>query len=350
MNAGTPRPYRPPEEDRPIRRTWWTLSLALLALAFITGVRAGTSGDALDWIPFLAVGLAAAAAFLHRRAVARLEARERLETENFARILQGLSRSVSVDAIVGAIVDDLAEGTGADHVVVVRRRPEGRALEATLMTRRDGVPNSTTVLPLTDLESPVDLGPPPAIPVPVSASDRQADQTLVAVGIGGRAEIEDGLSIAGNRGPGLAVGPGALHSPVSSAASRVPSSELARGSHAHRVGSPSRSVSAVLVARRVAHGTSAWLATVLDDLGVAHGLHPDGPAVIPVSEVVGSGASAVTAERIAERVRRVYGLSHTLAAPLQTETGVVGAIVLSRRDRVAWPVAARRLLDGSANE
>jgi diguanylate cyclase (GGDEF)-like protein len=46
----------------------------------------------------------------------------------------------------------------------------------------------------------------------------------------------------------------------------------------------------------------------------------------------------------------VYGLSHTLAAPLRTEDGVIGAIVLSRRDREAWPAAARRFLEGAAVE
>ena len=48
------------------------------------------------------------------------------EAESFARILSGLSRSVSPDAILDAIVDELGDATGADHIVVVRRRP-GRA-------------------------------------------------------------------------------------------------------------------------------------------------------------------------------------------------------------------------------
>ena len=77
MHTGTPRPYRPPAEDRPIRRTWWLLSGAFFVLALITGLRALTSGDRLDWIPVAAVGLAALAAFLHRNAVASLEARGR---------------------------------------------------------------------------------------------------------------------------------------------------------------------------------------------------------------------------------------------------------------------------------
>ena len=68
------------------------------------------------------------------------------------------------------------------------------------------------------------------------------------------------------------------------------------------------------------------------------------------AEVIGSGSSALVAARIAERVRAVYGLRHTLAAPLQTDSGVIGAIVVSRRDRDAWDPPARRLLAGAAVE
>ena len=51
---------------------------------------------------------------------AGLEVRGRGEAESFARILRGLSRSVSADAIVSAILDDLIDATAADHVVLVR--------------------------------------------------------------------------------------------------------------------------------------------------------------------------------------------------------------------------------------
>ena len=60
--------------------------------------------------------------------------------------------------------------TGADHIVVARRRPDARVLEATLVSARPGVPDSTTRLPIADLEDPVDgRGPgerePVAIPI-----------------------------------------------------------------------------------------------------------------------------------------------------------------------------------------
>ncbi|MEW5991793.1 MAG: GGDEF domain-containing protein [Chloroflexota bacterium] len=348
MHIEAPRPYRPPAEDRPIRRTWWLLSGAFLILGLITGIRAVTSGDGLDWIPVAAVGIAALAAFLHRNAVAGLEARGRAEAENFARILQGLSRSVSVDAIVGAIVDDLAEGTGADHVVVVRRRPEGGALEATLVTSRPGVPSSSTVLPISDLEPPFDREPPPAIPIPVEVAARAADALATAAvatsATGAKADM----------------GGGADPSPVSPVGPPA-------GPHAHRgVNAAQAAPSGPLPAeirRGVDHAT-AWLAGFLGDLGLRHPFGSPPPLVSPRSEVIGVGATAsagaggfaggattaaVTA-RIADRVRSVYGLSHTLAVPLRIESGVVGAIVLSRRDREPWPDAARRLLEAAAVE
>jgi diguanylate cyclase (GGDEF)-like protein len=56
------------------------------------------------------------------------------------------------------------------------------------------------------------------------------------------------------------------------------------------------------------------------------------------------------ADRIAARVRRVYGLRRTLAAPLTSHEGVVGAIVLSHRTGDQWSATTRRLLSGAADE
>jgi diguanylate cyclase (GGDEF)-like protein len=56
------------------------------------------------------------------------------------------------------------------------------------------------------------------------------------------------------------------------------------------------------------------------------------------------------ADRIAARTRQVYGLYHTLAAPLTSGGTVIGAIVLSRRTAGAWPPTTRRLLTGAASE
>lgn len=196
-----------------VRRSWWLLSVSFLVLGLLLVARLFRGGDFVDWIALIAVGVAAGAAMWHRNEVASREAGGRVEAESLARILRGLSRSVSPDAIVAAIVGDLVQGTGADHVAVVRRRSESAVLEATLVTRRAGVPSTTIFLPLTDLEDP---------------------------------------------------------------------------------------------------------------------------------------SSATT--RLADRVGATFGLTNILAAPLRSEDGTVGAIVLSRREREAWPDPARRLLRAAASE
>ena len=101
------------------------------------------------------------AAIRHRQAVTEVEIGRREEAESFARILSGLSRSVSPDAILDAIVAELADATGADHIVVARRRPDARVLEATLISARPGVADSTTLLPIGDLEDAVEPGTEP---------------------------------------------------------------------------------------------------------------------------------------------------------------------------------------------
>jgi len=209
--------------DRRIRRSWWLFSGAFLLIVLVATARALASGTGpLDWFLLVAVVVAGAGALLHASAVAALDASSRSEAESFARILSGLSRSVSPDAIVDAIVEELGEATRADHIVVARRRRDTRLVEARLVSSHPGVPNHTTVLPAGDLDDPIDGGRRPR--------PREA------------------------------------------------------------------------------------------------------------------------AERIARRVRDVYGLSRTLTAPLTAGDGVVGAIVISRRIGGPWTDATQRLLAGAAVE
>jgi diguanylate cyclase (GGDEF)-like protein len=58
----------------------------------------------------------------------------------------------------------------------------------------------------------------------------------------------------------------------------------------------------------------------------------------------------VVADRIAFRLRDVYGLRNTLSAPLQVDQAIVGAIILSRRTDESWPQATARLLRSAAHE
>jgi diguanylate cyclase (GGDEF)-like protein len=208
--------------DGRIRRSWWIFSVAygLVGLIAVAGAldAAATLTDRLLVVVLIVAG---AAAVVHGSAVGELGARRRAETESFARVLSGLSRSVSPDAIVDAIVEELGGATGVDHTVVVRRAEDGRSLAAHLVSAHPGIPEHSTALPLGDLTDAI------------------------------------------------------------------------RG----RPASPSE-----------------------------------------------------TADRIARRVRDIYGLGHVLAAPLTTPDGVVGAIVVARRTGSQWPDATRRLLAGSAVE
>jgi diguanylate cyclase (GGDEF)-like protein len=224
VNQPSSRRARPADpSDRRIRRSRWLFSGAFLLVVLVTVARAlGRGADALDWLLLVVVVVAGVGALLHASAVGALDARSRNEAESFARILSGLSRSVSPDAIVDAIVEELGEATQADHIVVVRRRRGTQLLEARLVSSHPGVPHHTTLLTSGDLDDAAD---------------------------GGR--------------------------------------------------------------------------------------RPD---------------PREAADRIARRVRAVYGLTHALAAPLTADDGVVGAIVLSRRIGGPWTDATQRLLAGAAME
>jgi diguanylate cyclase len=58
----------------------------------------------------------------------------------------------------------------------------------------------------------------------------------------------------------------------------------------------------------------------------------------------------LVADRIARRARDIFGLRNTLVAPLTSDHGMIGALVISRRTVGLWPQAAQRLLRGAAVE
>ena len=158
--------------ERRIRRAWWVFAASFFILGLFAVVRLGTDRPRpIDWAVVGLVLVVGLAALRHRQAAAALEVGRREEAESFARILSSLSRSVSPDAILSAIVDELAAATGADHIVIARRRPEARILDATLVSARAGVPDSRTRLPIGDLEDPL------------VADDEPADREPVAIPI-----------------------------------------------------------------------------------------------------------------------------------------------------------------------
>lgn len=334
MAGPTARTARETEpQDRHIRRTWWALSATFLFLAIVAAARLVIDrGKPVDWLIAGLVTLGGFAAVLHREAVRGREFGRRAEAESVARILQGLSRSVSPDAIVEAIVDELDVETGADHTVVVRLHPDTRVLEATLVSRRPGVPSSRTILPVTDLEMPAgafefDRG-----------SGRLQDRGLVAVPIAVPTAVAVGVAAgSGSVGGPVAVAPTAIHARARSQGS--PPTRRSRDTHpvdrrSTERGDPDRRRS-----RPALRAIASVRAFVAGHDG------RDGTAL-----AVARGPAGRVADRLAERVRETYGLAHTLAAPLVTEVGVVGAIVLSRRTAEPWPRVASRILAGAAIE
>ena len=275
----------------------------LLALASIELARLFLDPQPVDLLVLGLIGLCGIAAVREQEA-AGIEGTRRNEAESFARILRGLARSVSPDAIVDAIVEELGVATGADHVAVVRRRPEGRSLEALLSPTRPGAPTSRTSLPLSELEDPAedealsDLAIAAArgrrlTAVPIEP-DPDGDPQLIPLGI-----AADRLAVvgAGSGREGLGLGTDRTGGPTTYAT--MPPGSWSRGRHA-----------------------------------------------VPARE----GADQRIADRIADRLRAAYGLTNVVAAPLRVNGRVEGAIVLSRRTRVPWPPPASRILEAAAVE
>ncbi len=216
--------------DARVRRAWALLAAAIGVLAVLVAAWIVLPGLPLAAAVVVAVAGVTGSAALARASVERRDAGRREEVENFARILQGFSRAVSPDAIVDAIMDELGPGMGADHLVVVRRRPGAPILDATLIPTRPGAPSASTVLPAVDLDDDAaGAAPGSGRPTPDDVADRAA-------------------------------------------------------------------------------------------------------------------------ERIATRVRRAFGLTNVLSAPLVAHGELLGAIVISRRRDTPWPDQARRMLAAAATE
>jgi diguanylate cyclase (GGDEF)-like protein len=290
-------------EDPRIRRSWLIFAGTFFALGSISVIRLLAGGTMpLDLAMTGLIVVVGFAAVRHRLAVQELEEGRRAEAESFARILQGLSRSISPDAIVGAIVEELGAGTGADHVVIVRRRPDARILEATLVNARTGGSTSSTLFPIGDLEDPLDddgrdVRAPVAIPIEVG---------------------EPALAVAGRVG-GLPLG-----GPVIDRRSSNGSAPAGRRS-----------------GRRMPDiAPSADLAPSIVSADLDGEERP----------VRGADPTVLVAERIAARARNLFGLRHTLVAPLTTDEGQIGALLVSRRTAGGWPPGAQRVLNGAAVE
>jgi diguanylate cyclase (GGDEF)-like protein len=348
--AESPAPTREPAPDDPsIRRASLLLSVGIGATGLIVLFGLVTRGSLLDWALAGAVAIAAGAAYAYHEATGRLGERRRGEVESYARLLQGLSRSLSPEAVLGAIVEELAASTDADHLVVVRRRPDARILEARLVSRRPGVPDATTLLPIGDLEDPIHV---PAYATAEWDALGEAVREPVGVPI-----IPDAEPIPL---------PVAVNAAAAAGEAREPEVDsTAGGSGDEPIRLAERTTSRIAT---TSGETPGWLASVRPRalvggtwsaarlLGVGDALarlRSGGPGrnggenggrrgIDPLARAI--------AERIAERAGTVYGIANLIAAPLLAGERPVGAIILSRRGREAWPDSAHRLLDAAALE
>ena len=285
--------------------------VVLAALAVIGVVQAARLVVAPHPIDAWVLGLAVCAGIgigiiLGRDDAAGPEGTRRTESESFARILRGLARSVSPDAIVAAIVEELGTGTGADHVVVVRRRPETRNLEAILSSPRAGAPASRTYLPLGVLEDPAEDAALSDLAIAASRGRRMTAVPIEPDADGDPQLVPLGLAVdrLGARGSGgLALG---LRLDADRGGGSVATLEQAPSPQAPP--------------RRASHAAPAR-----------------------------PGADQRIADRIADRVGDLYGLRNLVAAPLRVDGRVEGAVVLSRRTG-SWSGSSRRILEAATVE
>jgi diguanylate cyclase (GGDEF)-like protein len=269
--------------DRRVRRLRWFLAGSFGVLGILVLLDLWTLEHPIDLLILAMLPVVAVAGVASWRAVEAREARGRAAAEDTARILHGISRAVSSDGIAKAILADVGRGTGADHLVVVQRRPGTPILDATLVPTRPGGQASSAFLPAVDLEPDPPLGPVP---------ERRGSRRAVVDGAG--------TAVGVPVGPGL--GPAADEPPPEmTAAGEQP--DGARAAHASLRGQPD-------------------------------------PAA----------AAAAVAARVEARVRRAFGISHTMAVPLVAREEILGVIVISRRRSGAWPEDARRILEVAAGE
>ena len=132
----------------------WALLAVCLAILITRGLVEFfvTGGGPMDLVLAMTIATLVALAVVNAR-ISGIEA-ERLhsEAESFTSILRALSRSLSPDAVVESIVHELGTATQADHVAVVRLRPESSILDVTFVSMLPGTASSTMIMPLEALE------------------------------------------------------------------------------------------------------------------------------------------------------------------------------------------------------
>lgn len=133
--------------------TWILLGITVALLVgkgLVSFLLAG--GGPADLALSVAVAALVASAVFNARVTGVEVERRHTESESFSRIMRALSRSVSPDAVVEAIVHELGAATEADHVAVARLRPGSRVLDVTFVSMLPGAPTSNSIMPLRQLD------------------------------------------------------------------------------------------------------------------------------------------------------------------------------------------------------
>ncbi len=325
-----------PEDDaaNPLVRRVWRLRWLLAAFSTLLGVlvlyRLDTLERPIDFVILALLPLMAATEMVSWHAVEAREGRRRAAAEDMARILHGFSRAESPDGIVDAILAEVARGTGADRLVVVQRRPGTPILDATLVPTRSGAQASSAFLPASDLEP----APPPG-PLAERRGSRRDPQRTPFAG----PKLDDdapGVETAATD-PTDSAEPGAAPSAASTAnganADAVPVEDAEAGAGSEVT---------LGVAVGPGRGPALVAAETPEDQRAARASLRGQPDP--------EGAAAAVAARIEGRVRRAFGISHTLAVPLVAREEILGVIVISRRLPGAWPEGTTRILRVAAAE
>jgi diguanylate cyclase (GGDEF)-like protein len=185
-----------PETDEHLTRRLEVVRLVIAgAVALLALIVVGTLLDGeVTWLDALGAALVmvlGCGLLVHDRLTAMLTERRRSRELGMSRILQGLSRSMSPDAVVEAIVAELRSTSGADHVVVAHVRRPDHVVEVTLVAARANVPPSRTWLRPDVPELSSDAPPTGGDPAAASALSTGGDPAAVAPGTPARIAAEE---------------------------------------------------------------------------------------------------------------------------------------------------------------
>ena len=120
------------------------LAIAVVCLRAVVAVMTGGL-QVLDAVVAVAVCGLIVAAVASARAAGMATERRHSESESLGRIGRALSRALTADAVVGAVVYELGMATEADHVAVARLGPAG-TLDVTFVSMLPGSATSRTSL------------------------------------------------------------------------------------------------------------------------------------------------------------------------------------------------------------